>query len=86
MRGVSDPARRTWIVRMLSFPEDMPRPLLVLIAVSSSLVGVFFVPLLLPEGSSAWVHAIAAALVVFGLMVVTAALLRRAHARGRERR
>lgn len=83
---MSDPARRTPIVRMLSFPDDMPRPLLVLIAMSSSLVGVFFVPLLLPEGTAAWVHAIIAAVVVFVLMVTTAALLRRAHARGRERR
>ncbi|MER5674926.1 hypothetical protein [Pseudonocardia alni] len=78
-------ARRR-LVRALSFPDGTPAPLLGLIGISSSLVGVFFVPLLLPEPTPLWVRAVLSALVVFALIVLTAALLRRAAVRGRQRR
>ena len=83
---MSDPALHTRLVRLLSFPPGTPAPLLLMAVLSSSLVGVLAVPLLLPAGTPGWVRSVAGVLVVFGLMVLTATLLRRAHARGRGRR
>lgn len=83
---MSDPARRHPLVRLLAFPPGVPAPLLALVALSCSLVGVFFVPLLLPDATPGWLAVVAGVLVVLGLMVLTAALLRGAHARGRSRR
>lgn len=80
-----DPVRRNLLVRALSFPAGTPPPLLVMILMSSTMVGVFFVPLTLPGGTPVWLRALAGMLVVPLLMVATAALLRRAVARGRER-
>ena len=82
---MSDPARRHPLARLLAFPPGAPAPLLALVALSCSLVGVFVVPLLLP-GAPGWLRLVVGVLVVLGLMVLTAALLRRAHARGRSRR
>ncbi|ANY06241.1 hypothetical protein [Pseudonocardia sp. HH130630-07] len=79
---MSDPARRNRFVRLLSFPEGMPPPLLLMVILSSSMVGVFVVPLLLGD-VPLWVRSIVGVLVMFGLVVLTAALLRRAVARGR---
>ncbi|BBF99535.1 MULTISPECIES: hypothetical protein [Pseudonocardia] len=82
---MSDPVRRNPLVRALTFPAGTPPPLLVMIVLSTSMVGVFSVPLLLPDATPLWVRSIVGVLVVFGLMVATA-LLRRAVAKGRERR
>ncbi|GAA1381638.1 hypothetical protein GCM10009613_07970 [Pseudonocardia kongjuensis] len=82
---MSDPARRNPLVRALTFPAGTPPPLLLMVLLSSTMVGVFFVPLTLPAGTPVWIRSLVGMLVVFGLMVATAALLRRAVARGRER-
>ncbi|SFO01993.1 hypothetical protein SAMN05216207_102750 [Pseudonocardia ammonioxydans] len=83
---MSDPARRHPLVRLLAFPPGAPAPLLALVALSCSLVGVFVVPLLLPDAAPGWLRLVVGVLVVLGLMMLTAALLRRAHARGRSPR
>ncbi|MEV1295597.1 hypothetical protein [Pseudonocardia sp. NPDC049635] len=82
---MSDPLPRNPLVRALAFPAGTPPPLLVLILLSATMVGVFFVPLTLPDATPGWVRALVGMLVVLGLMVATAALLRHAVARGRER-
>ncbi|MEQ3554545.1 hypothetical protein WIS52_29100 [Pseudonocardia nematodicida] len=76
---------RNRFVRAFSFPEGTPAPLLVLVALSCSMVGVFSVPLVLPSGTPGWLRVVVGILVVLALMAVTATLLRRAHERGRRR-
>ncbi|MEJ8281179.1 hypothetical protein [Pseudonocardia spirodelae] len=77
---------RSRLVRAFAFPEGTPAPLLVLILLSSSLVGVFTVPLLLPAAAPGWLRVVLSAVAVLGLMALTAALLRRAVERGRRHR
>lgn len=77
--------RRSRIVRAFSFPEGTPPPLLVMILLSSSMAGVFVVAMLLPDTAPTWLRVVLSAFAVLGLVLLTAALLRRAVAQGRRR-
>ncbi len=76
---------RSRIVRAFSFPEGTPPPLLVMILLSSSMAGVFVIAMLLPDPAPLWLRVVMSALAVLGLMLLTAALLRRAATQGRRR-
>ena len=72
-------------MRAFSFPEGTPPPLLVMILLSSSMAGVFVIAMLLPDPAPLWLRVVMSALAVLGLMLLTAALLRRAATQGRRR-